>query len=594
MDFSSVLHDPTAYGTDVNQTKNNVKVRKRAKKLRQECEKQHEMILQAQKFCYELAKLYWKQIKIRTKVDWRLRRLPFSLPLLNIELQKNLHDHFQVISELEPEYAGYEISLLYQKLLPKSYREKVGIYYTPTHVVERMLDDASKLNVNLQTAHVIDPSSGGAAYLAPLCRRMINKKLKNPNDVRKDIEKRLVGIEIDPFAAWFSQFLVDCVLADLAPSKVRPKNIVTNANSLQCPKRLLNKFDYVIGNPPYGITNLSKSLAEEYSDVLSGKANLYQLFFKLGFELAKESGVVHFVTPTGFISGNYFKSLREYIENISSPVFFQFFDSRTSIFKGVQQEIVISAFQKGGEDTHPLSMTLLESQSKQSIINQYVTEATSFRKGLWVLPKSRAEHRAAKLFARSPHNLESIGFTVKTGYLVPHRSGDLLGNKKYKKSFPVLWAESIQHECFDPESAYRKGRDRWYTPETKTGLYNEEAILVKRTSSKEQRRRIHSAKVSRSFLSKYKRFVAENHVNVVTATKEACVSLFTLEKLMRSDIFDDLFRCGSGTVTVSAAELRRIPLPSRKGLLLFRDYVGRSNDIELINEGALLAYKEFD
>lgn len=550
-------------------------------------------VLQAQSYCYEMAKYYWSEVKNKTKIKWQFRKLPYILPKLNEKLTEKLLKDVDSISKMTPENAGYHISLQYQHLLPKSYREKFGIYYTPMHVVERMLDDARELNINLKKAHVIDPSSGGAAYLAPLCRRMVNKKYSSYERIKKDIENRLMGIEIDPFAAWFSQFLVDCVLAEVAPSKKPPKNIVRNGNSLTVPQRYYNKFDYVIGNPPYGIINIGKILEREYADVVSGKVNLYQLFFKLGFNLAKKDGVVHFVTPTAFISGNYFRQLRKYIEENSSPEFFQFFDSRTSIFKGVQQEIVISAFKKYGNPKTPLSMTLHECSSHQKIINKYVTKASSFKAGTWILPKSVSEHRAAKYYSSSKYNLETSGFSVKTGYLVPHRTRERIGNKKTKISMPIIWSEAISDGKFLPEISYKKGKERWYAPLSEAGVYCEEAVLVKRTSSKEQKRRIHTAKVTQSFISKYKGFVAENHVNVITIKDAPCVSLSVLEKFMRSDIFDDLFRSGSGTVTVSATELRRIPFPSPEGLRFFAEFVGGSNDKNIICEGAQIAYREF-
>lgn len=551
-------------------------------------------VLQAQSFCYEMAKSYWVEVKSRTKVKWKFRRLPFILPKLDEYLFDKLHKDKDLIRCMSPENAGYYISLQYQNLLPKAYREKFGIYYTPMHVVERMLDDAQKLlDIDLKKAHVIDPSSGGAAYLAPLCRRMVNKNYSNYERIKKDIESRLMGIEIDPFAAWFSQYLVDCVLAEVAPSKTPPKNILKNANSLMLSQHYYNKFDYVIGNPPYGIINISENLESKYADVVSGKINLYQLFFKLGLNLAKKGGVVHFVTPTGFISGSYFRHLREYLEEHSSPEFFQFFDSRTSIFKGVQQEIAISAFKKCGNSKIPVSMTLEESDSNQKIINKYVTKASSFESGVWILPKSEDEHKAAKYYSDSKYNLETSGFSVRTGYLVPHRTSERISNRKTKLAIPIIWSEAISDGKFLPEISFSKGRERWYTPLSKAGVYCEEAVLVKRTSSKEQKRRIHTAKVARSFITKYKGFVVENHVNVITIKDTPCVSLSVLEKFMRSDIFDDLFRCGSGTVTVSATELRRIPFPSPKGLRFFADFVGCSNDKDIICEAAKIAYMEF-
>ncbi len=545
-------------------------------------------VLFAQSYCYQLAACYWKIIVKNTNVDWPLRSIPIYLPTLKDKTLIN--DQLSKISSLTPEEAGYQISLIYQSLLPKSYRSKLGIYYTPNSVVNRMLDDTKAFRLDLKKAKVIDPSSGGAAYLAPLCRRMVNKELPNNSAMIKDIERRLTGIEIDPFAAWFSQFLVDCVLAEVAPCKRQPKNIVLNEDALSHSPKLFNTFDYVIGNPPYGVIK-DEALKKSFNDIISGKTNLYQLFFKVAFLLAKNNGYIHFVTPTGFIGGHYFRKLRTWIEDSGNAVMFQFFESRTAMFKGVQQEIVISTFKKGTLGRLPKSITLEEDKDGKNLSNKYEANATFFKNGLWILPKTKEENFAAKLYVSGCNNLENLGFGVKTGYLVPHRSKSLIGNRKKRRSIPIIWSEAIYNSKLQPDRAYKKGRYRWYTGSSESGILTKESIVIKRTSSKEQKRRIQAARVTKVYIKKYGGFIAENHINVIQQLDGCAIRLSALEKLMRSSIFDELFKCGSGTVTVSATELRRLPLPTLDSMLLFQERVAGVNCQSLINDFAMDAYR---
>lgn len=547
-------------------------------------------VLFAQSYCYQLAILYWEMVVDNTNVNWPIRTIPIALPELKKKNKVALSKHAKKFSSLPPEEAGYQISLIYQSLLPKDYRNRFGVYYTPNAVVKRMLDDSKTFNVNLKKAKVIDPSSGGAAYLAPLCRRMINRKLNNNAAIIKDIEKRLLGIELDPFSAWFSQFLVDCVLAEVAPCKRQPKNIVLNGDALSCASKLYSSFDYVIGNPPYGIVD-NELLKNNFGDVISGKINLYQLFFKVAFLLAKNNGYIHFVTPTGFIGGHYFRKLRTWIEDSGDAVMFQFFESRTAMFKGVQQEIVISTFKKGTLGRSPRSMTLEEDKDGNNLSNKYETHAASFQRGLWIFPKTKEENVAAKLYVSGCNNLEDLGFEVKTGYLVPHRSQSLIGNRKKRKSIPIIWSEAIYNSKLQPERAYEKGRYRWYTASSESGILTRESIVIKRTSSKEQKRRIQAARITKTYLKKYGGFIAENHINVIQQLDGCAIRLSVLEKLMRSSVFDELFKCGSGTVTVSATELRRIPLPTLNSMLLFQQRVIGVNCQSLISDFAMDAYR---
>lgn len=76
-------------------------------------------------------------------------------------------------------------------------------------------------------------------------------------------------------------------------------------------------FDVVIANPPYVrmelIKELKSSLQKTYIDVYSGRADLYVYFFRRGFDILKDNGVLSFITPNKFMRANYGKKLRSYL-----------------------------------------------------------------------------------------------------------------------------------------------------------------------------------------------------------------------------------------------------------------------------------------
>jgi adenine-specific DNA-methyltransferase len=88
------------------------------------------------------------------------------------------------------------------------------------------------------------------------------------------------------------------------------------------------------------------------------------------------------------------------------------------------------------------------------------------------------------------------------------------------------------------------------------------AVLVKRTTAKEQERRV----VAAPFTSPPA--VVENHLNVVTAGSiiPPRVPVEVLAALLNSEPVDRLFRSLSGTVAVSATELAALPLPAPDAL----------------------------
>lgn len=493
------------------------------------------------------------------------------------------------LTGLSPEKAGYKISIHYQKLLPKRYRATNGIFYTPMHIVEKTLSDAERVGVDFKQIKAIDPAAGGAAFLAPLCKRLIKAKEENYETDQKrvdDVVERLVGFELDPFAAWLSQFILDCTLALMAPNSKRPPCVVHSINALEVPESYFNQFDYVIGNPPYGKTTLTKEIANRYGDIVRGKPNLYQLFYKLAFMLVRENGYVHLITPTGFIGGSYFKTLRCWLEKRGTAISFSFFEKRLGVFPGVQQELVISLFRSCRSTNSPQVYCL---KGNGDISSEELGISPLFENSVWILPRSKLGSVAGELFLNSKGSFNKHGYNVKTGYVVPHRSGSLLTSKRGDSAYPMIWADDISKFPVISQDFAVQRSDRWFNGKTKAGLNQCEAILVKRTSSKEQRKRIYTAIVDQSFVDTYGGFYAENHVNIITRRKDSQVSLNTLNQLLNTRLFNDLFRCRSGTVTVSASELRELPLPSSNGLHLFEDLL-RKNSMD-IESAAIKAYE---
>ena len=537
----------------------------------------------------QICREYWKEIRKKSGISWRFRTYKGD-SLNSIDVDKEaISEASEQLKGLSPEDAGYIISIHYQKLLPKQYRATKGVYYTPMHIVKKILSDAERMGVDFKTIKAIDPAAGGAAFLAPLCNRLIKEKKKDyasDQECVDDVAARLVGFELDPFAAWLSQFILDCTLALIAPISNRPPCIVHSINALEASESYFNQFDYVIGNPPYGKTTLTKEDENRYGDIVRGKPNLYQLFFKLAFMLVRENGLVHLITPTGFIGGSYFKKLRSWLEPRCTAVSFCFFEKRLGVFPGVQQELVISLFQNCPPSNKPRIYSL---KGNGDVNSEEIGISPLFEGGVWILPRSKSGYKAGELFLNSKGSLKSHGYKVKTGYVVPHRSGSLLNSKRVDGAYPIIWADDISKSPVINKDFSVQRTDRWYKGKTEAGLNRCEAILIKRTSSKEQYRRIYTAIVDQSFIDRYGGFFAENHVNVITQGKDSQVSLNTLYEFLNTRLCDDLFRCRSGTVTVSASELKALPLPSSSGLKLFENLLKKVPvDIEL---AAMKAYE---
>ena len=468
-------------------------------------------------------------------------------------------------SELDVAEAGYRIGSFYTGLMPDGIRSKMGAYYTPPALCERLLDMVTAAGVEWATARVLDPACGGGAFLSPVAKRMMDSLLeKDPEGRLSSVEHRLRGLEIDPFAAWLSQVLLDAALIDTCLGAGRlPNGVVTVGDALEVEPDGPG-FDLVVGNPPYGRVKLNEGMRRKFSRSLFGHANLYGMFTDLALRFAKPNGVVGYVTPTSFLAGAYFKVLRGLLGQETSLAAIDFMTERRGVFEDVLQETALTVYRLG--DSHGPGEVRFTSVLPDGSVESF--PAGSFRipepsDRPWVMPR-RPEHGfLVRLAHAMPHRLTDYGYEVSTGPLVWNRHKEQFRSRCMAGCLPVVWAESIRGGEFRFR-AEKRNHQKYFKPrrEQEWLIADTPCVLLQRTTAKEQGRRLVAAELPAEFVARYGGAVIENHVNVVRPVGGGeQVPAAVLLALLNSDFVDQLFRCISGSVAVSAYELEALPLP---------------------------------
>ncbi len=294
---------------------------------------------------HEVISAYWKETQALLGGDARLRELPsgVSLAPLEPEVRELARKMGAGVAESDVLDASYRIGVLYTGLMPDERRSRLGAHYTPRALCQRLLDMAEEAGVEWATARVLDPACGGGAFLSPLALRMAASLQDQPAEtVLTSIEQRLRGYEIDPFAAWMSQVFLDATLAELCLKAGRPLNSLVQVCDALEQEPGAERFDLVIGNPPYGRVTLSPSLRQKFQRSLFGHANLYGVFSDLALRLTSPDGVIAYVTPTSFLSDEYFKALRVLLGWEAPPVSIDFIAERKGVFADVLQETLLN------------------------------------------------------------------------------------------------------------------------------------------------------------------------------------------------------------------------------------------------------------
>ncbi|RMO67076.1 Eco57I restriction-modification methylase domain-containing protein [Pseudomonas syringae group genomosp. 3] len=519
----------------------------------------------AHAFCAAVICSYWDVICERLNTDFSVKQLTTDLPPLVVDVQHVADETGRLIAEFPVEDAGYLIGSLYTVMLPDVQRSAMGAYYTPPPLVSRLLDMAEQAGFDFATGSAIDPACGGGAILAPLALRMVaHANGADPAWTLRHLDVRLKGTDIDPFAAWMAQVLVEAAILPLCVSaRRRLADVVTVADSL-CPAAEASSFDLVIGNPPYGRVTLNEPMRNFYGRSLFGHANLYGLFTDLALRLAKPSGVIAYLTPTSFLGGQYFKALRRLVTAEATAVGFDFVSDREGVFDNVLQETMLATYVYDIRDVAAEISALIPQGLNAARVEKLGSVKVGTSGEPWLLPRTKEDAAILAAMESMPTRLAGLGYAVSTGPLVWNRHRTQLRTERNVNTLPLIWAESVTSNGF-AFKADRRGHVPYFAPEQSQPhlITKTTCVLVQRTTSKEQGRRLVVAILPQEFLDSNGGAVVENHLNMVYAPSAslARVTPMMIATLLSTEALDRVFRCISGSVAVSAYELNALPLP---------------------------------
>ena len=330
----------------------------------------------------------------------------------------------QYFAGLPEDEKHYWISSLYALLMPKGRRRRLAAYFTPPHLAQHAIDVLIEAGIEPCNHRILDPASGGAAFLVPLAAHIAHDLRALGRDTRsilETVESRLAGIEIEPHLAKLSQFL----LADLLQSEITDagrslKIPVQRTNTLKLPVPN-QRFDAIIGNPPYGrIFRPSRGLLARFAPVVTdGYVNLYALFIEQAIRWVRPGGVICLIVPMSFIGGPYFAALRKRILQSAHVLRLDPIDKRSDVFLDVLYDVCVLVLRKKNGrklSGSPTSSLLLIGERPRPLGHLDLPPSPSER--VWGLPDGTLDDR---LFHVGLETLADYGYVTRTGYFVWNR-----------------------------------------------------------------------------------------------------------------------------------------------------------------------------
>lgn len=233
------------------------------------------------------------------------------------------------------------LGLLYISLSDLNNRKANGAYYTPTKIVQKVINQINLNNFN--DKKIIDPCCGSGNFLLQL-----------PNNLNI---AQVYGNDIDNTAI--------CITRINMALKFKIQDIKILYDNFTCTNFLTEtnnlKFDYIIGNPPWGANfnaNIKQILKNKYISAQNRNIESYDVFIEKSLSELKLNGNLLFVVPEAILSVKNHKTIRKIILLQNSIKYVEYLGN---IFNKVNCPSVILQIQRTNK---PLSTIGLEITSK--------------------------------------------------------------------------------------------------------------------------------------------------------------------------------------------------------------------------------------
>ena len=328
-------------------------------------------------------------------------------------------------------------------------------------------------------------------------------------------------------------------------------------------------FDLVIMNPPYGKMRTASATSERLRRLGIRTSNLYSAFVWLASRLLAPNGQLVAITPRSFCNGSYFRAFRQALLDDCALRDIHVFESRDTAFRDgavLQENIVFRIVQSAERPPVRIAVSSgsgLDEPRRHEVGADSVVHPKDPR--LFIrIPEDRASVELAEHLGRLPQTLAGLGVTASTGRVVDFRSREHLREECDDGAIPLIYpghlkrgridwpGKSGSKPCAIAESSATEGM---FLP---AGDY----VLVKRFSSKEERRRVVAAVLEPGDLPS--NVVAmENHVNVLHVSNRGMELdlAWGLAAYLNSTVVDQFFRQFNGHTQVNAADLESLRYP---------------------------------
>jgi adenine-specific DNA-methyltransferase len=455
--------------------------------------------------------------------------------------------------------------------LKESHKAAMGQFLTPMPIAQFM---ASLFQFQTPTVHILDAGAGVgslfAACVAELCHRQNKPK-----------QIQITAYEIDEsLAEYLSETLllceIECQKAGIQFSgEIRQTDFIKSSVE-QLAGGLFSEgtettFNCAILNPPYKKINTESETRKLLRHIGIETSNLYTAFLATSVQLLEPSGELVAITPRSFCNGPYFTSFRKSFLKSMALRRLHLFESRQQAFRDdevLQENVILHAIKENQKPEHITISSSVgpedELMTFREVSYSQVVHPEDSQAFIHIVPDNLGQWIAEKI-QQFHSTLEDLDLSVSTGRVVDFRAKAYLRAQPDPTTVPLIFPTHFEHGYVAwPKSETKKPNALLSNEQTQVLLVpNEHYVLVKRFSSKEEKKRIVAAVYDATRVpGQYVGF--ENHLNYFHRNgKGLDITLARgLAAFLNSTLVDEYFRQFNGHTQVNATDLRSMKYPT--------------------------------
>lgn len=453
-------------------------------------------------------------------------------------------------------------------------QSEMGQFMTPAAVAGLM---AAMFSAHGRSLRLLDAGAGvgslTAAFIAEICRRK-----RRPDAIS------VTTYEVDPLLAARLQATLEACRLHCDAAGVRFHSELLRNDFIESGVAMLHgglfvaapePFDCAILNPPYRKITSDSRTRGLLSLIGIETTNLYTAFIELADGLLKPEGELVAITPRSFCNGPYFRPFRTRFLETMVLKRIHSFETRDRAFSEdqvLQENVIMHAVKAPAKQGSVIISSSLGPGDdcpawRQLDFSEIVKPKDPDR--FIHIPQDALSQAVSARMAQFHTTLRELGLEVSTGRVVDFRAADLLRAEPGPDTVPLIYPGHIAAGFVEwPRNGGKKPNALALGTATAElivprGFY----VLVKRFSSKEERRRIVAAVYDPARLPASE-VAFENHLNYFHARGRPLGPELAkgLAAFLNSTLVDTHFRDWSGHTQVNASDLRRLHYPTRAQL----------------------------